>query len=153
VPLEKFQLEGPIEAIRVTGNFKGTFYLADLRLVAVPPPPLPPPVTAVEEEIPAAQPHRFALEQNVPNPFNGSTVLRFAIPERRTGQDRTVTLTVYNLLGQRVVTLVDGVYPAGVYTMRWDGRDRAGRALPSGVYVMRLQAETQVVTRKLVVVR
>jgi hypothetical protein len=153
IPLEKFSLAGPIETIRLTGNFKGTFYLDDLRLVAVPSPPMPPPPTAVEEERSGARPQRFALEQNVPNPFNGETVIRFALPEGRAGQDRTVTLTIYNLAGQRVTTVVNGVYPAGVHTVRWDGRDRAGRALPSGVYVARLQAGERVATRKLVVIR
>jgi hypothetical protein len=157
VPLEKFKLDKPIELIRFSGNFKGTFYLDDLRLVAVPPPPMPPPVTAVEEGLSVGRPQTFALEQNVPNPFNGETVIRFALPERRaSGDGRTdgkVELAIYNLAGQKVATLVDGVYRAGSYTIRWDGRNREGRMLPSGVYVARLRAGEQVATRKLVLVR
>jgi hypothetical protein len=157
IPLEKFGLEGPIETLRFTGNFKGTWYLDDLRLVAVPSPPMPPPITAVEEDIAGSRPTRFALEQNVPNPFNGETVIRFTIPERSGsgdgGRAGTVELAIYNLAGQKVVTLVEGVYRAGMYTVRWDGRDRAGRALPSGIYVARLRAGEQMAMRKLVLVR
>jgi hypothetical protein len=133
VPLEKFGLDGPINVLRLTGGFTGTFYLDDLRLVAVPSPPLPPPITAVEEDIAGSRPTRFALEQNVPDPFNGETVIRFAVPEGDAGTGQAVELTIYNLIGQRVATLVDGAYPeSGLYVC--DSRSQNTLVLvPQGV--------------------
>ena len=109
---------------------------------------LPGSTTAVlEEQDEAVVPTAFSLAQNYPNPFNSSTVIRFALP--RSGP---VELALYNLVGQKVVTLVDGMRAAGSYTVHWDGRDDAGNALASGVYLYRLQAGGQVETRKLVLV-
>jgi len=64
-----------------------------------------------------------------------------------------VDLVIYNLAGQEVATLVDGPRESGVYTLRWDGRDDAGRELASGIYLYRLQAGEQVETRKLLLLR
>ena len=110
---------------------------------------LPDGTTAVlEERNEAVVPAAFTLAQNYPNPFNSDTVIRFALP--RSGP---VELTLYNLVGQKVVTLVDGVRPAASYTVQWDGRDGDGNALASGVYLYRLQAGTQVRVRKLALVQ
>ncbi len=70
-----------------------------------------------------------------PNPFNPRTELRFA-----TARDGRAVLTVHDLRGRLVRTLVDGPLPAGTHTAVWDGRDSAGRALPTGLYMARLQA-------------
>ena len=65
-----------------------------------------------------------------------------------------VDLALYNLEGQKVVTLVQGAREAGTYTARWDGRDDRGRSLASGVYLCRLWAEGgHVETRKLLLLR
>ena len=96
----------------------------------------------------AAAPERFSLEQSYPNPFNARTVIRYALPER-TG----VELSVYNLLGQRVAILASGLREAGVHTIQWGGRDRAGRQLASGVYLYRLQAGALVQTRRMLLLR
>ena len=93
---------------------------------------LSPAVTAVEGP---RQPHRFALSQSYPNPFNSQTVIRFALSERR-----ELDLGVYNVVGQRVATLASGWHPAGIHVMHWDGHDDRGRALASGVYLYRLAA-------------
>jgi len=82
----------------------------------------------VVEELPAV-PVRTRLLGNYPNPFNGETVCQFEISER-TG----VRLSVYDLLGRHVVTLVDEEKDPGVYSVRFDGRN-----LASGVYVYRLE--------------
>ena len=142
-----FNLKAPIGSIRFFGNLKGTFYLDDIRLITAAKPSQP--ITAVLEEHTATLPQIFVLEQNYPNPFNSSTVIRFALP-----QAENVELAVYNLAGQKVATLVEGVREAGVYTVRWDGRDESGRELASGVYLYRLRAgQGQVETRKLLLLQ
>jgi len=75
-------------------------------------------------------------------------VIRFALPSR--GQ---ATLSLYNLAGQKVARLVEGVREAGTYTVSWDGRNDQGQALASGVYLYRLQRGAQTQIRKLVLVR
>ena len=147
IPLEAFEARGSIISVRLTGNLEGTFYLDDIRLVAAEPPAS---ITAVTEEHTVTLPQAFILDQNYPNPFNSATVIRFSLP---TAAD--VDLAIFNLAGQRVATLADGVRAAGSYTLRWDGRDDDGRALASGVYLYRLRTgdEQQVETRKLLLMK
>ncbi len=102
----------------------------------------------MSEEYTTAIPQSFVLDQNYPNPFNSNTVFRFTLPAAV-----EVELAVYNLVGQKAETLVAGEREAGIYTVRWDGRDAVARDLPSGVYLYRLRAGRQVETRKLLLVR
>ena len=106
------------------------------------------PFTAVLESFQQTTPQDLDLDQNYPNPFNSGTVIRFALPQRA-----EVELNVYNLAGQQVATLVQGVRPAGTYALNWDGRDAAGRALASGAYLYRLRAGTATQTCKLLILR
>ena len=92
-----------------------------------------------------AVPKTFALEQNYPNPFNPQTRIRFRIPE--TAQ---VEIVIYNLLGQKVKTLSDGVRSAGVYDIIWDGTNDNGVKLASGMYLYRMKTGSFVQTRKLI---
>ena len=144
VPVERFQLKGPFEAIRFAGNLEGAFYLDEVRLVAA----SPRLSTAVLEERLEVRPRGLALRQNFPNPFNGETVLRFELP-----QPQEAELAVYNLRGQRVATLAAGAREAGVFQLRWDGRDEKGNQLASGVYLYRLQVGQWAEMRKLVLLR
>jgi hypothetical protein len=146
IPTATFEGTGPIESISFSGTFSGTFYLDDIRLVAARPSSTP--VTLVEEEHIASLPTAFSLSQNFPNPFNSETVIRFALPE-----SEEVELAVYNLAGQQVAALVQGVREAGSYTVRWDGRDEQERELASGIYLYRLRAGERMETRKLVLLR
>ena len=75
-------------------------------------------------------------------------MIRFALPAQ--GE---IELAVYNLAGQRVTTLLQGVRAAGIYAVRWDGRDEGGRSLASGAYLYRLQVDKKVETRKLLLLR
>lgn len=93
-------------------------------------------------------PTSFALRQNYPNPFNPSTVILFDIPERT-----HIELTVYNILGGRVCTLINGTCQAGSHTAIWSGRDDAGRQMASGIYFYRLESEEFVDTRKMVLLK
>jgi hypothetical protein len=97
----------------------------------------------------AAMPARFALHDNVPNPFNPRTELRFDLPQA--GRAR---LAIYDVTGRRVCTLLDRELPAGGYRLPWDGTDGRGIAVASGVYHARLEIAGQApATRKLVLVR
>lgn len=95
-------------------------------------------------EAPAA----FALGAAYPDPFRTATTIPYTL--RTPGP---VRLDVFNLLGQRVATLVDAVQEAGRHAVRWDGRDEQGRVVAGGLYVCRLTAGEAVATRTLLRVR
>ncbi len=89
------------------------------------------PLTGVEEI--ATLPTSISLAQNYPNPFNPETSIAYQLPK-----DAHVSLQIYNLTGQVIATLVNGKKPVGHHNALWNGRDEAGRQLPSGVYFYRL---------------
>ena len=89
----------------------------------------------------------FALGPNYPNPFNPSTIIPYQLSVAG-----HVRLEVFNLLGQRLTTLVDVQRPAGAHTAQWDGTDAAGRAVGAGVYIYRLSSEGASVSRRMVLV-
>jgi hypothetical protein len=90
-------------------------------------------------------PTEFALGQNYPNPFNPTTRIQFALP-----QDATVRLEVYNMLGQRIATLIDGEYfNAGIFEAEWNARDDAGHEVSSGLYIYRISAGDYVNMKKM----
>jgi hypothetical protein len=93
-------------------------------------------------------PRAFRLYQNFPNPFNPGTMFSFDLPVRA-----TVTLTVYNLLGEEIVTLQAGRMEAGHHEIPWDGRMRNGKSAPAGVYFCVLVSPAQRSTIKLLLVR
>ena len=74
-------------------------------------------------------PQGFALGQNYPNPFNPSTIIPYQLPTAA-----PVRLEVFNVLGQRVATLVNEERPAGFHAARWDATDAAGQAVAAGVF-------------------
>jgi hypothetical protein len=80
-------------------------------------------------------PMTYGLSQNYPNPFNPVTQVSYQVPE-----SGRVHLVVYNILGQRVRTLVNEPVQAGFYRMLWDGRDDQGRSVSSGLYLYRMEA-------------
>ncbi|MFQ6673172.1 MAG: T9SS type A sorting domain-containing protein [Fidelibacterota bacterium] len=89
---------------------------------------------STDEDI-AEVPRRFILRQNYPNPFNPVTTINFDLPN-----DGVVSLTVYNLLGQKVATLTNDFRRAGRHTVTWDGRNDLGQAVSTGVYLYRIDA-------------
>jgi hypothetical protein len=93
-------------------------------------------------------PSAFALDGNYPNPFRTQTTLQFDLPE-----PVDVTLSVYDVMGRRVATLVDQSMPAGSHDIAWQGRGQDGQALASGVYFVRLTAGDRTATRRLTIVR
>ena len=107
----------------------------------------PAPSTAVTEEI-TGLPTGFALGKNYPNPFNPETVIPYSLPGRA-----PVKLTVYDVRGAKVRTLVDQVLPGGHHATRWDGRDDAGQQVASGVYLYRLAITGAEQTGRMALVR
>lgn len=95
----------------------------------------------IEDE--AIKPGEFQLDQNHPNPFNAKTVLNYSLPE-----SGVVTLSIYNILGQQVMTLFAGEKAAGKHTIAWDASD-----FPSGVYFARLETQDVSKTIKMVLLK
>jgi len=88
------------------------------------------------------------LLDNYPNPFNSSTVIQYELTK-----ESFVHLTVYNLLGQQVSTLVNSVKPAGMQTVIWNGREQNGKAIASGVYFYRLETAETVLSKKMLLLK
>ena len=93
-------------------------------------------------------PKEYALHQNYPNPFNPVTTISYDLAE-----DVYVELTVYNIIGEKVTTLVKGNQPAGYYNIEWDGRNSRGLIVSSGMYLLRINAGNYCKTNKMVFVR
>ena len=123
------------------GTVKGTIYVDDLRLAR--------PATGVEDVVVVpSRPTAFELFQNYPNPFNPETSIRYRLDEAG-----PVRLQIFNVTGQRVITLVDEVQSPGIYTIGWKGRDASGSDVASGVYFCHLQAGARTQSRKMNLVR
>lgn len=102
--------------------------------------------TAVDDD---RVPFAFDLAQNYPNPFNPETTIQYQLASAG-----HVKITIYNVLGQKVRTLVDDIRPAGAYKVVWDGRGDNGRTLSSGVYFYKMVAGDQFVkTQKMVLMK
>lgn len=111
------------------------------------------PVTGLkEEEYPIALPLTLSLDQNCPNPFNSTTLIRYQLSAVRS-RPSAVTLKIYNIAGQLVRTLVDGPQGPGYHTVSWDGSDSRGRRVASGVYIYRLASEGVRQLRRMVLLR
>jgi hypothetical protein len=94
-------------------------------------------------------PDQYVLEQNYPNPFNPSTMIRFSLPVQN-----TISLTVYDMLGREVKTLIANEQAArGVYEMEWDGTNDAGASVASGSYVYTLKFGNFSTSQKMMLVR
>ncbi|RME21535.1 MAG: T9SS C-terminal target domain-containing protein [Candidatus Zixiibacteriota bacterium] len=93
-------------------------------------------------------PLSYTLGQNYPNPFNPTTRIRFTLPHAT-----SVQLQVFNILGQRVTSLVDDVLPAGEHVVTWDGTNRAGKRVASGIYFYRLVTGDFVQTKKMLLLK
>ncbi|GIV57476.1 MAG: hypothetical protein KatS3mg109_2041 [Pirellulaceae bacterium] len=99
--------------------------------------------TIVSKEDDGSLPERYVFSGNYPNPFRTITTFRFALP-----QPGHVKLEVYNLLGERVATVVEGVYPAGWHTARWDAT-----GLVSGIYFVRMQGKDVVISQAVTLIQ
>ena len=103
-------------------------------------------------------PGNYTLYQNYPNPFNSTTSIRFKIPSREMDGDPKLcalrpTLTIYNILGQEVVTLLEEIKEPGYHTVTWDGRDEREQAVPTGIYFYRFVTHDFTTVRKMILLR
>ncbi len=105
-------------------------------------------VTTGVEETAGRMPEAYALSQNYPNPFNPVTRLTYALP-----QAGPVRIEIFNIAGQKVRTLVDGVESAGQHTLTWRGLDDHGLEVSSGIYFCRFQAGDLKTVRKMVLLK
>jgi hypothetical protein len=103
--------------------------------------------TSVEDEESGAI-SSFSLKQNVPNPFNSATIIEYSLP-RESG----VEIAIYNILGQKVRTLLEGGQAAGRRRVVWDGRNEKGQEVSSGIYFYRIEAGEFVQTRKMLLLK
>ena len=93
-------------------------------------------------------PANFALRQNYPNPFNPQTRIEYQVP-----QAAYVNISLYNIVGQLVATLVDEVKSPGEYSVSWNATDQNGLQVPSGMYIARMVSKNYSATRKLALLR
>ena len=105
-------------------------------------------LTGVETEKAETLPVNFELAQNFPNPFNPSTTIEYTMLNK--GQ---VDLAVYNLIGQKVKTLVDDVQLAGRYTVQWNGMNEQNQPVSSGVYIYKITTAFNTQCKKMMLVR
>lgn len=91
------------------------------------------------KEINSQNPSLFILKQNYPNPFNSSTTISFDIKN-----SVNTSLTIYNLLGQKVKTIVQQKLPAGKHRFNWDGKNQEGEEVGSGVYIYQWKISSKV---------
>lgn len=85
----------------------------------------------------ASLPDEFALYPSSPNPFNPTTTIRYDLPK-----DSFVRLKIYDLLGREIRSLVNGNMDGGYRRVVWDGTDNSGKAVPSGIYIYRFDANS-----------
>jgi hypothetical protein len=101
------------------------------------------------EDLSAGQiPTRLDLAQNYPNPFNPSTTIKYNLPG-----DMQIELSVYNLLGQKVRTLISDYRPAGYHSVAWDGKNDRGVTVSTGIYIYQLRTEKQTLVRKMIMMK
>lgn len=93
-------------------------------------------------------PKRFELNQNIPNPFNASTNIKYSLPLKS-----DVIISIYNILGQKINLLVNEEKPAGNYSVIWDGTDLNGRPTASGIYLYQIKAGDFVETKKMLLLK
>ncbi len=105
-------------------------------------------ILGVRDDLVSLVPDGYTLAQNYPNPFNPRTMIEFSL-----SRTSDVELDIYNVLGQRITTLLDGPMTPGDYQMPWDGQDSFGRAVASGLYFYRLRAGDFAASRKMILLK
>jgi hypothetical protein len=99
-------------------------------------------------EVIISAPGTYSLAQNYPNPFNPVTKINYEIPD-----NTHVTLSIYNLIGERVITLVDKTQASGFYSVTWNGKNDRNQMLPSGIYLYKLNTNDYTATKQMVFIK
>jgi hypothetical protein len=102
----------------------------------------------VEDDNSSVLPEDFVLRQNHPNPFNSSTLIEYSLPNAA-----RVTVEIFNLLGQRIRSLVNGEQTVGYHAVEWDGRSDSGHEMATGVYFYRVTAGDHVEVKKMLLLK
>lgn len=103
------------------------------------------PVSVVEEN---ELIKNFSLSQNYPNPFNPETNISYTLQK-----SMEIQIEIYNTLGEKIITLVNGSFPAGNHNIKWDGSNQEGKAVPTGVYLYSLIADHNFIIKKMLLLR
>ena len=93
-------------------------------------------------------PCEISWQQNYPNPFNEGPLISFNMT-----RSANVELVIYNILGQRVRTLVSGPFDAGPHEVNWDGRDESGKTVSSGIYLYQLSSGKFTDAKKMILLK
>ena len=104
--------------------------------------------TAVENSGAQFQPLAYMLDQNYPNPFNPSTVISYQLAKAN-----SVRLTIYNVLGQKIKTLVNGFQSTGEHSIVWDATDERNNPVSSGIYFYCLHTDKTTLQKKMMLIR
>lgn len=144
--------------IRIQYNYTYTYFVtavdaiveqesdeSNFTITYVPEGGLAKPFTEFPDEV---VPKIFFLYQNYPNPFNPVTTIRFQLPE-----EARVTIGIFNVLGQKVKTLVDELKPSGYYSIIWNGKDDFENSVSSGIYICKMSAGKFVQIRKMILLK
>jgi parallel beta-helix repeat protein len=91
---------------------------------------------------------KYGLHQNFPNPFNPTTTIEYSLPK-----ESNVQLIIYNMLGQKMRTLVNEQRSVGIHSKNWDGLDNAGNVLSAGIYFYQLKADGFITTKKMILAK
>ena len=103
---------------------------------------------AIHDDV-QVNPYTYALHDNFPNPFNPETQIRFSM-----GGQENVTLTIYDIMGRRVRSLINGEsYSSGFHVINWDGKDNVGQKVASGMYIYRISAGDFIADKKMLLVK
>ena len=105
-------------------------------------------VQVVSTEPESFAPEQFSLHQNYPNPFNPTTSLRYDLPE-----NNLVNITIYDMMGKQVKTLVNQTQDAGYKSVIWDATNDYGKPVSAGIYLYQIQAGEYIQTKKMVLLK
>jgi hypothetical protein len=127
--------------LHVYNRFTGTIYWDDLTVDVIG-------TTTAVGGAKDGLPSTYELSENYPNPFNPSTTIQYGVP-----RDGAVAIDIYNVMGQKIRTLVDDYRAAGRYVATWDGRDDRGYVVGSGVYFYRLTSGNTGIVKKMLLLK
>jgi len=100
------------------------------------------------KKIAVSFPEKFELYQNYPNPFNPFTTIKFDVPE-----ETNITLKIYNILGEEIITLINMRYRPGTHKIKWDGTNNKGIKVGSGIYIYRIRSNNYILSRKMLLLK